>query len=181
MTVFVLSQSTMFQECATAGSARLTTPMKSCTDPTHSTYPPRTQVASMCRDNIIPASNPNISLERARLVSEDQGKECPVSFAARGKYPALSMCPSTFRTSLNKTIALVKYNIKTYVDTYIAPNIVPGVIADCTVTYIGLLSFTSEHVGSGVRSRVSPASSSRMPFFSGSALVWPVGIGSSLT
>jgi hypothetical protein len=28
------------------------------------------------------------------------------------------------------------------------PNIVPVLIADCTVTYIGLLSFTSEHVGS---------------------------------
>ena len=39
MAVFVLSQSTMFQDCATAGSARLTSPMKSCTDPRRHGFP----------------------------------------------------------------------------------------------------------------------------------------------
>jgi len=34
----------------------------------------RVQVVSMCRDNVIPAASANISLARARLVSEDQDK-----------------------------------------------------------------------------------------------------------
>jgi len=73
MAVFVLSLSTMSQERTTAGSARPTSPMKSCTDPRLSTTR-RVQLVSMCRDNVIPATSANISLARARLVSEDQDK-----------------------------------------------------------------------------------------------------------
>jgi hypothetical protein len=90
----------------------------------------------MCRDNVIPAPSANISLSRARLVSEDQGENTQQHLEREVNTKHYQCVPEHSAPHLKKTKALASYYVNIFALAYLLSKIVPVSIAGCAVTHI---------------------------------------------